>query len=49
LLELEALDITGQVRFEGAASLKGQVGLNGNNKPIIIESGRKIENERIEC
>jgi UTP--glucose-1-phosphate uridylyltransferase len=49
LLELEALDIAGQVRFEGAASLKGQVGLNGNNKPIIIESGRKIENERIEC
>jgi UTP--glucose-1-phosphate uridylyltransferase len=47
LLELEALDITGQVRFEGIAYLKGKVGLNGNSKPIIIESGRKIENESI--
>jgi len=48
LLELEVLDIAGQVRFEGAASLKGQVELNGNSKPIIIESGRNIENESIE-
>jgi UTP--glucose-1-phosphate uridylyltransferase len=49
LLELESLDIAGQVRFEGIAFLKGKVGLNGNSKPIIIESGRKIENENIEC
>jgi hypothetical protein len=25
------------------------VGLNGNSKPVIIESGRRIENENIEC
>jgi UTP--glucose-1-phosphate uridylyltransferase len=47
LLELEALDIAGQVSFEGTASLKGQVKLNGNSKPIIIKSGRRIENESI--
>ena len=49
LLELEALDIFGQVRFEGTASLKGQVALNGKSQSIIIESGREIENESIEC
>jgi UTP--glucose-1-phosphate uridylyltransferase len=49
LLELEMLDIAGQVRFEGAASLKGKVELNGSSKPIFIEKGRKIENESIEC
>jgi UTP--glucose-1-phosphate uridylyltransferase len=48
LLELEMLDIAGQVRFEGPVSLKGEVKLNGNNKPIFIEKGRKIENENIE-
>jgi len=48
-LELEALDIFGQVRFEGTASLKGQVELNGKSQSIIIESGREIENESIEC
>jgi UTP--glucose-1-phosphate uridylyltransferase len=49
LLELELLDISGQVRFEGAASLKGEVKLNGNSKPIFIQKGSKIENESIEC
>jgi UTP--glucose-1-phosphate uridylyltransferase len=49
LLELEILDIAGQVRFEGVASLKGEVKLNGNSKPIFIERGRKIDNENIEC
>jgi len=48
LLELEALDIVGEVRFEDAISLKGRVKLNGNNKPIFIESGRIIEDEQIE-
>lgn len=48
LLELELLDLSGQVRFEGAASLKGEVRLNGNSKPIFIERGRIIENENIE-
>ncbi len=48
VLELETLDIAGQVHFEGTASLKGKVVLNGNDKPIIIESGRRIENESIE-
>ena len=48
LLELDALDIVGEVRFEDAISLKGRVKLNGNNKPIFIESGRKIEDEQIE-
>jgi UTP--glucose-1-phosphate uridylyltransferase len=47
LLELEMLDITGQVCFEGTASLKGQVKLNGNSKPIIIKGGRRIDNESI--
>ncbi|MFT4577314.1 MAG: UTP--glucose-1-phosphate uridylyltransferase [Nitrospinales bacterium] len=49
LLELESLDITGQVSFEGTVSLKGQVVLNGCSKPIIIENGSKIDNESIEC
>lgn len=49
LLELEALDIAGQVHFEGTASLKGRVKLNGISKPIFIESGREIEDESIEC
>ena len=47
LLELESLDIAGQVCFEGKASLKGQVKLNGLGKPIIIKNGMTIENESI--
>jgi len=47
LLELEMLDIVGQVCFEGTASLKGEVKLNGNSIPIIIKGGRRIENESI--
>ncbi len=47
LLELEMLDISGQVCFEGTASLRGEVKLNGNSKPIIIKGGRRLENESI--
>jgi UTP--glucose-1-phosphate uridylyltransferase len=49
LLELELLDVAGQVCFEGSASLKGRVTLKGIDKTIHIENGRHIENESIEC
>ena len=48
LLELESLEVSGQVCFEGIATLKGKVKLNGVNKPIVVENLKTIENEVIE-
>ena len=48
LLELESLEVKGQVCFEGIATLKGKVKLNGMNKPIVLENMKTIENEFIE-
>jgi len=48
LLELESLEVTGQVCFEGISTLKGKVKLNGMNKPIVLENMKTIENECIE-
>ncbi|MEK9628556.1 MAG: UTP--glucose-1-phosphate uridylyltransferase [Nitrospinota bacterium] len=48
LLDLEELEIAGQVSFEGAASLKGKVKINGTNGLIQIESGRNLEDETID-
>ena len=47
LLELESLEVAGQVCFEGIATLKGKVKLNGVNKPIVVENLKTIENEHI--
>ena len=47
LLELESLEVSGQVCFEGIATLKGKVKLNGVNKPIVVENLKIIENEHI--
>ena len=49
LLELELLEMAGEVYFDGAASLKGRVKLKGVNKALHIENGRNVENETIEC
>ena len=49
LLELELLEIAGEVYFDGASSLKGRVKLKGVNKALHIEKGRNIENKTIEC
>ena len=48
LLELELLEMAGEVYFDGAASLKGNVKLKGVNKALHIESGKNIENKTIE-
>lgn len=48
LLELESLDVAGEVYFDGTATLKGQVALRGINKPIFLENAMIIENESIE-
>ena len=48
LLELESLEVAGQVCFEGIATLKGKVKLNGINKPIVLENMKTIDNECIE-
>ena len=49
LLELELLEIAGDVYFDGATSLKGKVKLNGKNKALHIENGKNIKNKTIEC
>ena len=48
LLDLESLDASGQISFEGVVTLKGRVELKGINKPILIENGRQLINESIE-
>lgn len=48
LLELESLEVSGQVKFAGMAILKGKVKLNGMTRPILIENLKTIENECIE-
>lgn len=48
LLELESLELAGQVHFEGNSSLKGKVKLNGINQVLHIDNGRQIENESLE-
>jgi UTP--glucose-1-phosphate uridylyltransferase len=47
LIDLEELKIKGHVRFEGAASIKGRVNLDGVNRTLILPSGVKIENESL--
>ena len=49
LLELELLEVAGQVYFDGATSLKGKVRLRGINKTLNIEHGKLIADESIEC
>ena len=49
LLELELLEMAGQVYFRGSASLKGEVRLKGINKILNIDHGKLIVDEIIEC
>ena len=48
LINLEELKIDGEVRFEGTASLKGKVHLNGLKKPLILPSGAVITDESLQ-
>jgi UTP--glucose-1-phosphate uridylyltransferase len=45
LIDLEELTIIGNVRFEGTASLKGKVHLQGLKKPLILPSGVVLDDE----
>ena len=47
LLELESLEIEGDVRFEGEVSLKGRVTLIAKDRPIRIPAGTCLENREI--
>ena len=45
--ELESLEIEGDVRFEGEASLKGRVTLVAHDQPIRIPAGTHLENREM--
>ena len=47
LSNLESLEIEGDVRFEGAVSLKGKISLISKKEPIIIPAGSVLENQSI--
>ncbi len=47
MLELESLEMEGDVCFEGEVFLKGRVTLIGKDKPIHISPGTCLENSRI--
>ena len=49
LLELELLEMSGEVYFDVATSLKGRVKLKGVYKSIHIDKEKNIENKTIEC
>ena len=48
MVELDSLEIGGEVRFNGAVTLKGTVRLIANKKSLRIPKGRVLENEDIE-
>jgi UTP--glucose-1-phosphate uridylyltransferase len=48
ILGLDSLEIGGEVRFNGAVTLKGAVRLIANKKPLRIPKGTVLENEDIE-
>ena len=48
LVDLEELKIKGDVRFEGTASLKGKVTLEGLKKALILPSGVVIADESLQ-
>ena len=45
LLELESLNIEGDVRFEGEVTLKGKVSILGKEGPRSIPQGAVFEDE----
>ena len=47
MLELESLEMEGDVCFAGEVSLKGRVTLIGKDKPVRISPGTRLENRRI--
>ena len=48
MVELDSLEIGGEVRFNGAVTLKGTVRLIANKKSLRIPKGTVLENEDIE-
>jgi len=48
MVGLDSLEIGGNVRFNGAVTLKGTVRLIANKKPLRIPKGTVLENEDIE-
>jgi UDP-N-acetylglucosamine pyrophosphorylase len=48
LVDLEELKIKGNVRFEGTASLKGKVHLEGLKKALILPSDVVIADESLQ-
>ncbi|MDP6735439.1 MAG: UTP--glucose-1-phosphate uridylyltransferase [Nitrospinaceae bacterium] len=48
MVGLDSLEIGGEVRFNGAVTLKGTVRLIANKKSLRIPKGRVLENEDIE-
>jgi UTP--glucose-1-phosphate uridylyltransferase len=48
MLELESLELDGDVRFEGEATLKGKVRLVAQNQPLVIPAGAVLENQIVE-
>jgi UTP--glucose-1-phosphate uridylyltransferase len=49
LINLEELTITGDVRFDGIASLEGMVNLNGLKHPLTLPSGVRVVNESLQA
>lgn len=47
LLELESLEVSGDVRFEGAATLTGRVRLSGDARPLVIPAGATIHDQEV--
>jgi len=45
LLELESLDIAGDVRFEGGVTLKGKVSIMNRKGSRVIPEGAVLEDE----
>ena len=48
MVGLDSLEIGGEVRFNGAVTLKGSVRLIANKKPLRISKGTVLENKDIE-
>ncbi len=48
MLELQSLEIQGDVRFEGEVTLKGEVRLIALHQPLVIPKGAVLENHIVE-
>jgi len=48
LLDLESLKISGDVSFEGASILRGNVRLGGDKNPLVVPAGEILDNQTVE-